>query len=82
VRHIAKKHDSELIGEPEVGSVADAHSCCILTTLDGEIFDAAKKKGGGECPADDWKRPPQPPMSICVAGFASPQFRLCTITCV
>jgi hypothetical protein len=47
VRHIAKKHDSELIGEPEVGSVADAHSCCILTTLDGEIFDAAKKKGGG-----------------------------------
>ena len=48
MRHIAKKHDSELIGEPEVGSVADAHSCCILTTLDGEIFDAAKKKGGGD----------------------------------
>ena len=82
MRHIAKKHDSELIGEPEVGSVADAHSCCMQTTLDGKIFDAAKKKGGGNFRQMIGKRPPQPPMSICVAGFASPQFCLCTITCV
>jgi hypothetical protein len=30
----AKKHDSELIGEPEVGSVADAHSCCLIVHPD------------------------------------------------